>query len=102
MQNLVQKINDAKIIQKEYWEDQSFGEDIDNELGSCKIVDSELDVDKHRWYETSITVYELNGEYFGIRYVTDTFSESSSIEDMFWTIEAFPMKAIQTTTYAKA
>lgn len=98
---LIKKINSLKLIQGEWWEELSFPVEIQEVLDSCKIVDSELDINKHRWYETSITVYELNGEYFGILYVTDTFSESSSISDMFHTVKAFPMKKIEIISYEK-
>jgi hypothetical protein len=99
MKELIEKINQANVIQIDGWEEQQFSDEIDKILNQCEIVDTDLDVDKHRWYETSIVVYKLNGEFFGIRYVTDTFSESSSIEDMCWTIKAFPMKEVQTITY---
>lgn len=96
---LINKINSLKLIQKDWWEEVEFPQEIQEVLDICKIVDSELDINKHRWYEVSTTVYELNGEYFGIKYVTNTYSESSSIMDMFHTIKAFPMKQIQTVSY---
>ena len=99
--NIVEKINSLKLIQKKYWEDIEFPEEIQSVLDKCEIVETDLDVDKHRWYETSLVVYKLNDEYFGIRYVTDTFSESSSIEDMYWQICAIPMKQVQKITYEK-
>ena len=96
---IVEKINNLKKIQKEYWEDVEFPKEIQAILDSCEIVAEGLDVDKHRWYETSTVVYKLNEQYFGITYVTDTFSENSSIEDMYWEICAVPMKQVQTITY---
>lgn len=98
---LIENINSLKLIQKECWEDVDFPQEIQEVLDTCNINKTDLDVDKHRWYETSVTVYELNGEHFGIRYVTDTFSEQSSIEDMSWQICAIPMKAIQSVKFVK-
>jgi len=101
MKNLIEKINSAKIIQTEYPDEMLFPKKIQEILYLCTIVADELYIDRHRWYELSTTVYEFEGQYFGIEYVTQCYSESSSIEDMYHTIKAFPMKAVQVTTYEK-
>lgn len=96
---LIDKINSLKLIQKEYWEDTEFPQEVQEVLDTCEIVKEGLDVEKHRWYETSVVVGQLNGEYFGIRFVTTVYSESSSIEDVRWKINAFPMKAVLSVDY---
>lgn len=96
---LIDKINGLGINQINHWEDTEFPEEIQEVLNGCDIVEEGLDVDKHRWYETSVVVYQIGDEYFGITYVTDLFSESMSISDCSWEIVAFPMTAIQITSY---
>jgi tRNA uridine 5-carbamoylmethylation protein Kti12 len=61
----------------------------------------ELDIDKHRWYETGVSVWKLNEGFLGVRSVTNIYSESSSVEDMFWNLIFFEMEEIQTITYKK-
>lgn len=70
---------------------------------NCVKVAENLDVDKHRWYETSIIVYKVptdDGEkFFGVRACTDLFSESSSYDDICWEMSFFEMAEKQETTY---
>lgn len=99
LQELITKINELNLCQTEYPDEQEFNEEIDSELSNLKVVDSGLDVDKHRWYETSVTVYKHPEGFFGIRYVTDQFSEMSSIEDHYWDLKAFEMEEVSTVTY---
>lgn len=99
LQELINKIKDAKVIQTEYPDEQSFGKEIDDRLNKLTNVESGLDVDKHRWYETSITVLKHEEGFLGIRFITDQFSEQSSMEDHYWTLEAFEMEEVKTVTY---
>lgn len=64
-----------------------------------KIVAEGLDVDKHRWYETSITVIEIYGRLLGVRLVTDLFSESMSYSDVGWEPAFFEMVQVQVVSY---
>lgn len=96
---LINKIREAKVLQTDYPDEQEFGDEIDNELKKLPIVESGLDVDKHRWYETSITVYKHEEGFLGIRFVTDQFSEQSSMEDHYWTLPAFEMQEVKNVTY---
>lgn len=79
-------------IPEEIWEEYLLEDNL-------KEVDSGLDVDKHRWYEISTTVYEIFGRYLGVRMATDLFSEQMGYSDCSVTIEFFEMKLIQTITY---
>lgn len=98
---LVEYLNSLKIIQKSSW-DEDIPEDIYTEyFEGSQTVESELDVDKHRWYETSTEVLKMNGGFIGVNSVTDTFSEQSEIGDMFHTIEFFEMEEIPSVTYKK-
>lgn len=69
----------------------------------CVTVKSGLDVDNHRWYETSIIVYKVNTDegdkFFGVRAATDIFGEESSYNDIMWDMCFFEMIEKQETTY---
>ena len=97
---LVEYLNSLEIIQKGSWD-----EDIPEEIwekyfeNKYETVDSELDIDKHRWYETSTEVIKINDGFIGIRSVTQRYSENSSIEDMYWSLMFFEMKEIKIVSY---
>lgn len=98
---LVEKLNNLKILQTSSW-DECIPEDIWNEyFENGKSITSGLDVDKHRWYETSTEVMKINDGFIGINSVTDCFSEQSSISDMFHTLNFFEMIEISIPSYVK-
>lgn len=100
---LLSKLNEAKILQYSSW-DECIPEEIWSkhfQLSKWKIVDSELDIDKHRWYELSTQVVEIYGRYLGVRAITQMYSESSSISDIYHHLQFFEMKPVQTITYVK-
>lgn len=92
---LLGKLKDLEIIQKSGDWEEDMPDDIWEEYlkDNLEEIDSELDVDKHRWYETSQTVYKIFGRYLGVTSVTDLFSESMSVSDCYETLyfeEVFP------------
>lgn len=102
IKELVDKINNAKIKQDEYWEEFQYNEKLEKLLPEDTILVREgLKIDKHRWYQTSIMVYKTGDSFIGIRYATDIFSEQMVWDDIGWTIEAFPMKEIKIVSYEK-
>lgn len=83
------------------WEESIPG-DIWNKYfeGKFETIDFDLDVDKHRWYETSVDVLLFeDGKIFGVEKVSDLFSESMSYSDCYHTITFFEMEEVQTVTY---
>lgn len=100
LKELIDLINKSEITQNGCYEDQEFPESIDSIIQNCEIVDEGLDIDKHRWFETSIVVYRYNyDKYFGIRFITGLFSEMSSYNDIGWTLSAFEMEEVKITSY---
>lgn len=100
MKEIIEKLNNLKITQEsiEFLED--LPEDIyEKYFESTTIVENVLDVEKHRWYETSISVYKLPEGFLGVRSITDVVGENNSVEDMFHRLKFFEMEPIQTTTY---
>ena len=98
---LIEKLTELEITQDGSW-DESIPEEIwvKEFDGKHDVLAEELDVDKHRWYETCITVVQFEDEsIMGIRHVGDVFSESMSIGDCDWEMSFFPMIPVTTTTY---
>jgi len=67
-----------------------------------KTICEGLDIDKHRWYEITTSVYQIGDRFLGIRGISKCYSESSSPEDYCETSEAYEMKEIKKVTYAIA
>ena len=70
----------------------------DLEVMAC---DEGLDVDKHRWYESSTNVYPIGNRFLGVRGVSHCYSEMSDASDYMCTTEAFEMEEIKTVMYIK-
>ncbi len=100
---LLEKLNGLKIIQKQISWQECLSEEIWNEHfdGNFKEIKNGIDPDAHRWYETSISVIRIYGKLLGIKHITNLFSESSSCEDCFITIEFFEMKEINVVSYER-
>jgi hypothetical protein len=101
MKELIEKLNGLQIIQTSSGWKGNIPEDIYNEYldGSYQEVEHDLDVDTHRWYETSTTVIKISGIFIGINYITNMFSESQNYKDCYHTIEFMEMEEYVTTSY---
>ena len=101
IKELVQKLNDLKITQTEIDWAENIPEEIYNEHleGSYQEIAYDLDVDTHRWYETSTTVLKFEEGLMGVNYITNMFSESQDYEDCYHTMEFFEMEEFVTTSY---
>lgn len=63
------------------------------------IVQEDLDIDRHRWYEISTTVLKGSDNVpFGIRGVTNIYSECMDYFDCDVHVEAFLMEEIKVST----
>lgn len=70
----------------------------DREL-ELKIVSEDIDVDRHRWYEISTTVYKVEDGYVGIRGISQIYSEYMSDKDCDYLCEASEYEEVQTISY---
>ena len=98
---LIEKLNNEKIHQTCFFEDQ---EELQDFLDNWLEVENELDVDKHRWYELSTSVFtdkETKTKYIGICHITNQYSEQSSYEDHYHHYKFFEMEPVQTITYKR-
>jgi hypothetical protein len=101
LESLIEKLNNLKIYQESYeWVDD-LPEDMDKYFENKSPIMDGLDVEKHRWYETAIEVWEIDGEYLGVRAITTLYSEMSTIQDMFHNLEFFEMEQIEKISYKR-
>lgn len=99
MKALIKKLNDLKIIQESYDFVEDLPSDIQEKYFPAGSLACELDIDKHRWYETSISVWETELGLIGVRAITNLYSENSSYSDIYYTLKFFEMEPIETITY---
>lgn len=100
MKEVIKELNNLKILQRS----SDYQEDLPEEYYEKyfqNLIQAGLDVDKHRWYETSVDVYEWEGEYFGIKHISDQYSESSSIVDHYHTLCFMEMEQKVIITFIK-
>jgi hypothetical protein len=99
-EELIEKINSLEIIQNEWYEEQSFSEEIDDIIHKkCKWKEV-IDESSHRWYRTGIQIFEnTDGKHFGVSFVIELKSESMSTEDCYHKIKAFEVEEFVTKSY---
>lgn len=95
---LLSKLNETRIIQTGEWIESIPDEIYEHYIKTnYETIALNLDIDKHRWYETSMDVIGIFGRYLGIRHVSQLYSEQSSIEDICWKLvfkEVIPIKTV--------
>jgi predicted restriction endonuclease len=99
MKEIIEELNNLKIIQKSIDFEEDLPEEIYEKYFNQKPLKTELDIDKHRWYETGESVWKTEKGLLGVRSVTNIYSENSSVEDMFWELMFFEMEEVQTISY---
>ncbi len=101
IKELIDRLNNLKIHQRSIDWMEDLPDDIYQEVfkGKYTEVVDDLDVDTHRWYETSISVIGILDSYLGVRRVSNTFSESMCVDDVYHHLEFFEMKEVKTITY---
>lgn len=99
-EELVELLNSLKIEQTQHWT-ENIPDNIWNEhfKDKYKSVADNLNIDKHRWYDLSIEVIEINDGYIGIKHVSNLHSESMSVGDVYHTLVFYEMKQIKKITY---
>lgn len=86
---VIEKVNNTK-----YWSLFDFEDELDLEA-----VVRDLYVDKHRWYETSTTVYKCDDGFVGVNGVTQIYSEMMGYSDCECECFAEEFEPKQITTY---
>ena len=98
---LLTKLKELKIIQTSGDWEEDLPVDFWQKyfMGNFEEVAYNIEIETHRWYETSIAVIKIYGHLLGIRYITNVFSESSNYEDCFCKITFMEMKEVQVVSY---
>ena len=65
-----------------------------------RVADN-LEIDNHRWYEISTSVYKLEDGFVGLRGVSDIYSEYMDAEDCGFRCTASEYIEIPSFTYKK-
>lgn len=99
-EQVIYELNEAKISQTSIDFEEDLTEEQIADLGLC--VAGELERDQHRWYDLSIDVYHRkeDDKYIGVLHVSNLYSESSSVDDLGFTLEFFEMYPVTVVTYA--
>ncbi len=98
---LLSELNKERILQKSI----DWAECLPDEVwegyfkGNFKELARNIDLDKRRWHETSISVIEIFEGILGIRHISQLYSEISSCEDIYFHLEFFEMEEAKTITY---
>ena len=71
----------------------------DKQFKELKIIPKSIDVDRHRWYEVSTTIYKVEDGYVGIRGISQIYSEYMSDKDCDYLCEASEYEEVQTISY---
>ena len=98
---LLTKLKGLKIIQTAGEWDENIPIDIwDQHFDeNHKELKGGLDIQTHRWYETSIIVIEIYEGLLGIRCASNMFSENQEWEDCCVRIEFMEMKEVSIISY---
>lgn len=93
-EKVIRNINEAKVYSI-YDAEDLFCND------NFKCVKENLDLDKHRWYTISTSIYNCGEYYLGIRGVSAINSEEMSVKDASVVTEAFEVKRFVSYDYRK-
>ena len=63
------------------------------------LVKEGVDVEKHRWYETSISIFRCSDGLLGIRLPSQLYSESSEWSNLYSGIEFYDIEEVMEITY---
>lgn len=103
VKELAEYLNGLKITQKSGYLDDEFENSLPVHIYEKYFKNNEVDFDlylnKHRWYETSTTIYEIDGEYLGCIYVSKVYSESMDVGDVGHQLYFCEYEPIATITY---
>jgi hypothetical protein len=90
----IDEVNISKYLS--LWE---AGEDLEAR-GYSKVAEN-IDLDRHRWYELSTSIFKYEENYIGIRGVSNIYSESMAYDDVCYSTEAFEVELIPSVTYKR-
>ena len=96
VQELIDYVNS-----KGFYSIYEFEDSLTDRQLELKTVSEDIDVDRHRWYEISTTVYKVEDGYVGIRGISQIYSEYMSNKDCNYLCKASEYEEVQTISYRK-
>ena len=72
---------------------------LEEHLGRDLLVKNNIDIDKHRWYETSVSVFKCSDGLLGIRLPSQLYSESSEWSELYSGIEFYEVEEVMEVVY---
>jgi len=97
-ESLLEELKGVKVYNIDNDDNGGVLDKLFNEL-KAEIVTSDLDIDKHRWYELSTTVIQVGDYFIGARGVSQMYSESSTYSDISVYLKFFEMVREEVQTY---
>ena len=94
----VQKLIDY-VNSNGFYSIYDFEDSLTDRESELEIVSEDIDVDRHRWYEISTTVYKVEDGYVGIRGISQIYSEYMSDKDCDYLCKAYEYEEVQTISY---
>ena len=94
----VQKLIDY-VNSNGFYSMYDFEDSLTDRESELEIVSEDIDVDRHRWYEISTTVYKVEDGYVGIRGISQIYSEYMSDKDCDYLCKASEYEEVQTVSY---
>ena len=100
---MLEVLNKKSITQETYLED--FQCDLHQEIVDAYFTEEydtvakDIDIDRHRWYELSTTVFKFGDRFLGVRGVSNVFSENMGWGDCDISYDFFEMKEVYTIAY---
>ena len=95
VQELIDYVNSNEFHSVYEFEDSLTKE----QFKELKIVSESIDVDRHRWYEVSTTIYKVEDGYVGVRGVTHLYGEDMTYSDCGYLYKASEYEEVQTISY---
>lgn len=87
----------AKVNSEKYWSLFDFEDNF-----GLNCIASDINVDRHRWYELSTNIYCCDDGYVGVSGIAQCFNECSSPVDMDCPCYAEEYVPIETVQYVPA
>ena len=94
VQELIDYVNS-----KGFYSIYEFQDSLTDRQLELKTVSEDIEVDRHRWYEVSTTIFKVEDGYVGVRGVTHLYSEGMAYSDCDCLCEASEYEEVQTISY---
>lgn len=103
-EELLERLNEKEIKQTDCSWYENIPDDIWQEYftdNNYTILEYNIDVDDHRWYERSTVAVLVEGYVLGINLITKLHSEEMDVTDVGTTVFFFETEAVKSVTYKR-